>query len=57
MIIQADIQRDILIAKAELDGARAMFEHSPNAETEHLVARREFDLNILLDALPRQHEV
>lgn len=57
MATVTDIERDIQIAKAELDGARAMHEHHPTAEFARIVAAHEMNLNILLDALPRQHEV
>lgn len=48
-----ELHARITATKAALDGARAAYTHSPNAETQRIAAKVERDLDRLLDQLPR----
>ena len=48
-----DLHARIVATKAALDGARAAYEHSPNAETERVMRKVGRELDRLIDLLPR----
>ena len=50
----AELQRRIIATKAALDGARAGYEHSPNAETQRIVEGVEQTLNVWLEEWAEQ---